>query len=156
MDKDRIKKEAFWKVEVEGQTDRVRRLNSKRDKIRAQFETTKALMEAHSSADVVGQINSRFQARTTNVEQVFTDVTTGLVSREEYSERREILEQIADEEVQKKLLEEEKALSRGKAKKPRVDRSTLSFGEPEEEEGEERDPSRGAGAPSPTAESTAT
>jgi protein FAM50 len=133
MDKDARKKDGFWKAEATGVTDRVRRLNAKRDKERQEFEDSKVTMAKDSEVAVV-DIAQRFATTDVTADQIFTDATTGLVSKEEYAERRELLQRIVEEQEAKRKREEERQAEERKAKKVKPSAATLSFGEEEEEE----------------------
>eukprot|EP00668_Euglena_longa_P029445 GGOE01036793.1.p1 GENE.GGOE01036793.1~~GGOE01036793.1.p1 ORF type:complete len:337 (-),score=133.43 GGOE01036793.1:176-1186(-) len=131
MDKDARKKDGFWKAEATGVTDRVRRLNAKRDKERQEFEDLKLSMAKENDVKVVN-ISERFAATDASVEQIFTDATTGLVSKEEYAERRELLQKIVEEQEAKRKREEEERQEERRAKRKKPSLAALSFADEEE------------------------
>ena len=63
-------------------------------------------MAKENDVKVVG-IGEKFSTTDASVEQIFTSATTGLVSKEEYKERRELLERIVEEEEAKRRREED-------------------------------------------------
>eukprot|EP01094_Clydonella_sp_ATCC50884_P029444 TRINITY_DN9221_c0_g1_i2.p1 TRINITY_DN9221_c0_g1~~TRINITY_DN9221_c0_g1_i2.p1 ORF type:complete len:254 (+),score=81.79 TRINITY_DN9221_c0_g1_i2:149-910(+) len=116
--------------------NRARRLEEQRARARADFERAKADVERQNEASV-GGINARFATKSDWAEEKLKAQTVGLVSLDEFQQRRAEIE--AEAALYKKAQEAEEKESKKKKKKKRkrnVDVAKLSFGD-DADEGED-------------------
>eukprot|EP01012_Entosiphon_sulcatum_P052841 TRINITY_DN7264_c0_g1_i1.p1 TRINITY_DN7264_c0_g1~~TRINITY_DN7264_c0_g1_i1.p1 ORF type:complete len:363 (-),score=92.05 TRINITY_DN7264_c0_g1_i1:46-1134(-) len=136
MDAKARKNDGFWKQEQTGQTDRVRQLNKQRDKERQEFEDKRKKIEQENNVRVT-KIDEKFAGNKQGAyDQLFTEQTTGLVTKEEYAEKRELLGRLLEEQ-EKARENEERAKERARKAMRKSDAAVLSFALEEDEEGAE-------------------
>jgi protein FAM50 len=117
-----------------GDGNRIRELERQRELQLKQLQAQKDKIKQEAKEKKVGAINEKFSSKNDNFSDMFTRDTVGLVTVDDFRKRREALEQ---EEARKRKLEEE-LKKKNRAKKPRVEKSKLSF-ELEEDEEENND-----------------